>query len=218
MRSGRVEGRRSVPEVPNRDLRDPRALRAFAHPVRLRLMEELLTTGPATASELAERVGESAANCSWHLRQLARYGFVEEAGGGAGRQRPWRLVVQTHSWGSGDETPELAVAADAASEMLLEREVAALRTWRAVRRVAPPEWRAGAFVAQSQAYLTADELAAIHREVEALLLRYLPRLSDPESRPPGAHLVRLVAWGAPAQPFPTDPQPTSDPQRAERQS
>jgi DNA-binding transcriptional ArsR family regulator len=68
------------------------ALRALTHPVRQRLLRTLAGAGRATATELAERVGESPANCSWHLRQLARYGFVTEAGGGAGRQRPWRIA------------------------------------------------------------------------------------------------------------------------------
>src|SRR2546423_11325721 len=87
----------------HRELRDPRALRAMAHPVRLRLMEELLIRGPATATELAERVGENPANCSWHLRQLAKYGFVEEAGGGTGRQRPWQIVPKGQRWGGPDQ-------------------------------------------------------------------------------------------------------------------
>lgn len=68
------------------------ALRALAHPVRQRLLRALAAAGTATATELAEQVGESPPNCSWHLRQLARYGFVTEAGGGPGRKRPWRLV------------------------------------------------------------------------------------------------------------------------------
>ena len=75
-----------------RELTDPRAMRAMAHPVRLALMEALNDAGTLTATEAAERVGESPSNCSFHLRQLAKYGFVEEAEGGTGRQRPWRAV------------------------------------------------------------------------------------------------------------------------------
>src|SRR4030088_3589210 len=70
---------------------DPRALRALAHPLRLRLLELLVLRGPMTATEAADLLGESPANCSFHLRTLAKYGYVEEAGGGRGRQRPWRL-------------------------------------------------------------------------------------------------------------------------------
>jgi DNA-binding IclR family transcriptional regulator len=60
---------------------------------------------PATATQLAERVGESPANCSWHLRQLARYGFVEEAGGGTGREGPWRPVPGVCTWDATTPTP-----------------------------------------------------------------------------------------------------------------
>src|SRR5690606_21557592 len=63
-----------------RKIRDARVLRAVAHPLRLGILDELLKDGPLTATELAERLGETPANCSWHLRQLARYGFIEEAG------------------------------------------------------------------------------------------------------------------------------------------
>src|SRR3954462_7037030 len=77
-----------MPFDPPRELDDPKAMRALAHPVRLALLEAL-TDGPMTATEAGERVGESPANASFHLRQLAKYGFVEEAGA-QGRRRPWK--------------------------------------------------------------------------------------------------------------------------------
>ena len=64
---------------------DPRALRALAHPLRLSLLGMLRTEGPLTATRAGELLGESSASCSFHLRQLAKYGLVEEAGGGRGR-------------------------------------------------------------------------------------------------------------------------------------
>ena len=67
-----------------RRLRDPRALSALAHPVRLGIIELLATEGPMTASGLADRLDESPANCSWHLRKLAEHEFIEEAEGLAG--------------------------------------------------------------------------------------------------------------------------------------
>ena len=56
-------------------------MRALAHPVRLALLEVLADEGRLTATEAGERIGESPANASFHLRQLAKYGFVEEAEG-----------------------------------------------------------------------------------------------------------------------------------------
>ena len=62
-------------------------MRALAHPLRIELIEQLTFRGPLTATQCAALVGESPSSCSFHLRMLAKYGFVEEAAGGTGRQR-----------------------------------------------------------------------------------------------------------------------------------
>ena len=80
------------PESSPRHLTDPRMLKAVAHPVRLALLEALTLRGPLTATEAGEMIDETPTTCSFHLRQLARFGLVEEAGGGVGRARPWRVV------------------------------------------------------------------------------------------------------------------------------
>jgi DNA-binding transcriptional ArsR family regulator len=200
------------PGFRRRELKDPRELRALAHPVRLRIMEELAVGGAATATELAERIGESAANCSWHLRQLAQYGYIEEAGGGAGRQRPWRYVPTMTSWGSAAEgdDPELAHASDAAAEVLHDRDVEVFRAWNAAKRSEPPEWLDASFVERSRAWLTVDELAALGQELAAIWTRYLDRADDPSRRPPGARPIRLVAWGIPVRPFAEDAGSSGD--------
>ncbi len=69
----------------------PAALRALAHPVRLAILDQLRLRGQLSASQLGAHIGESPANCSWHLRKLAEHGFVVEAGNGVGRARPWRV-------------------------------------------------------------------------------------------------------------------------------
>ncbi|MPZ27777.1 MAG: helix-turn-helix domain-containing protein [Micromonosporaceae bacterium] len=188
--------------IARRVLRDPRALRAMAHPVRLRIMEELARAGQATATELSEWIGESAANCSWHLRQLAQYGFIEEAGGGTGRQRPWKVVVQSNTFGWPEAAEsELAYASDAVTEVVLERELAAYRAWRATRHEEPDAWRDVSFLAQSWDWFTAEELAAFKADFDALIERHLSReraaRADPANRPPGARMVRLVTWVIP---------------------
>ena len=96
-----------------RELTDPRTMRALAHPVRLALLEALIHHGQLTATEAAEHVGESPSNCSFHLRQLAKYGFVEEAEGGAGRRRPWRAVTIGTRFTDVHEDTETALAAGA---------------------------------------------------------------------------------------------------------
>src|SRR4051794_27237968 len=89
-----------MPQTPKGtvQLTDPRALRALAHPTRLQLVGLLRQEGPLTATQAGERLGESPASCSFHLRQLAKWGLVEEAGGGRGRERPWRATARYTSW------------------------------------------------------------------------------------------------------------------------
>jgi DNA-binding transcriptional ArsR family regulator len=183
-----------------RELNDPRALRALAHPGRIRLLEELMMIAPATATQLAERVGESPANCSWHLRQLARYGYIVEAGGGRGRQRPWKLVPSGLRWGERHEpaASELALAEDAATQFVVDHEAGEFRDWLPRRRGEPDGWRQAAFQIQNVAFLTSDELAELGKAVIALLIAHPERLGDPATRPPDARPVRLMAWGFPA--------------------
>ena len=73
-------------------------MRALAHPLKWALMDVLLVEGSATSTRCAELVGDTQANCSFHLRQLARYGLVEEAPSTSKRERPWRLATTEQSW------------------------------------------------------------------------------------------------------------------------
>src|SRR5213075_1235389 len=99
------------------DLTDPKAMRALAHPLRWALLEALGHAGTLTATQASEMLGESPANCAFHLRTLAKYGFVEEAGGGKGRERPWRRTYDTLSWGRNPGDPGAAIAAEALDQV-----------------------------------------------------------------------------------------------------
>jgi DNA-binding transcriptional ArsR family regulator len=85
------------------EITDPRAMRALAHPVRLELLAAL-SAGPLTATECAERVGESPQSCSYHLRTLAKHGFVERAEAGNGKERPWQKVARGLRWSAGNDS------------------------------------------------------------------------------------------------------------------
>jgi len=85
------------------DVQDPRALRALAHPLRGRLLGVLRLDGPSTATQLGYRLGESSGSTSYHLRQLAAYGFVEDMPGeGNGRERWWRALHRSTHWETAD--------------------------------------------------------------------------------------------------------------------
>src|SRR5277367_3787539 len=68
-------------------------MRALAHPTRLALLDHLHAAGEATATECSEFVGDSPSSCSYHLRSLANWGFVEEGEHRPGRERPWRATA-----------------------------------------------------------------------------------------------------------------------------
>lgn len=93
---------------------DTRSLRALAHPIRLRLRSELVAHGPATATQLAARIGESSGATSYHLRQLAAFGVVvDEPGRGRGRERYWRALYRsTWSTGPGRNPQQQAASAE----------------------------------------------------------------------------------------------------------
>src|SRR6202142_1214532 len=141
-------------------LTDPRALRALAHPTRLALIGLLRRDGPMTATRAAELLGESSASMSFHLRQLAKYGLVEEAGGGKGRERPWRAPAMFTNLPDVAENPDLAIATELLSSVIAERYFEDVMRWLEVRQAEPEEWQRVAQFGDTHLYLTTDELAA----------------------------------------------------------
>jgi predicted ArsR family transcriptional regulator len=195
------------PSYSPRELRTATELRALAHPLRASLLEALITEGPLTATECAERTGESPANCSWHLRQLAKYGFVEEAEGGVGRQRPWRAIPTGLRWEPGEPHTEFAAASDALGEMWLNHQLERFHAYMGRREEEPAAWRAAALMGQSLAWLTDTELAELGEHLTEVLVRYVDRV-HPHNRPEGARLVRLITLGFPDRPpAPDEPSP-----------
>jgi hypothetical protein len=173
-------------------LTDPRALRAYAHPVRMALVGLLRTEGPLTATRAAELLGESSGTCSFHLRQLAKYGLVEEAGGGTGREKPWRATTTSTDWdAAGDGTPEGAAATGLLSSVIAEQYFEQLARWLEASPEEPGEWRQAAMLGDRVLYVTPAELEELNGRVREMLDEYFERLVRPELRPPGA---RQVSW------------------------
>src|SRR3954451_13018756 len=140
------------------EVTDPKAMRALAHPVRIALLEELAIHGQLTATEAGELVGESPANTSFHLRQLAKYGYVEEAEGGTGRRRPWKRVALGMRFTEVHEDPETAAAARELSRTMSHRYLERAAKGLEENRAQPDEWRRVTGWNQMGLYLTPDEL------------------------------------------------------------
>lgn len=188
--------RPQLPEV--RNITDARTLRALTHPVRIALLEALSLGGAMTATEVGEQIGESPTTCSFHLRQLAKYGFVEEAGGGKGRARPWRMTTIGMRVADAHDDPEYELAAGALRRMLRERQLGRYGTWLETSASYPREWREAADSSQCVVYLTAEELEQLNDELLAVLLpRFQERHADPAQRPPGALPVEFLLFSYP---------------------
>ena len=176
-------GERSV-----KQLTDPRALRALAHPLRLELVRQLAVHGAMTATQAAGHLGQSSGSTSFHLRQLAKYGLVEDAGAGADANvpgGPQRCSRAGRLW----PTAWNAAASGLLSAVVAKRYIEWLLRWLERREDEPAEWRAAAHFGDSAIYVTAQELNDLHDQEQALMDQFLERLTDPESRPPGARRV-----------------------------
>jgi DNA-binding transcriptional ArsR family regulator len=172
-------------------LDDPRALRALAHPTRLALLDHLHQSGSATATACGEAAGISASAASYHLRSLARWGLVTDAGGGRGRERPWRAVGTGFTFELSDASSPAHVAAQAA---LGGQLVASGERWTTdfVRNEAAldPAWQRASHLANKTLTLTPTEAEEVVVRIEELLEPYgRSTRSDP---PEDARVVRLL--------------------------
>jgi hypothetical protein len=172
---------------------DPKMMRALAHQGRIAIWTYLGLHGPATATECAQIAGLSPSACSYHLRTLARYGFVEEDPDSAadGRERPWRARMLAFSL---EDVPGTPAATRVAGRLLVENLRAAAEENRA-RYLArqseyPADWQAAAGETFSVAHVTAEELDRMRAQVLEVMAPYI-RL-DPDSRPTGTLQVRIM--------------------------
>jgi len=204
----------------NRLLDDPLAIRAMAHPIRLELQSLLGREGPLTATEAARRLGISQALASHHLRQLAKYDFVEPAPGKDNRERPWRLVSTSQSWTGTVLTPEGEAAVGVLEQLLAERALDRLAAWQQQRPAEEPAWRESTGVDHTGVYLTTGELAELVGQIRALLQRYTDErpIDDPATRPPGSRHVNItqIVTLSPAAPTAED-EPAAAPAAEDEQ-
>ncbi|KIQ64835.1 hypothetical protein TR51_11950 [Kitasatospora griseola] len=143
------------------------------HPVRIALLDLLAEAGTVTSTGAAARLGLSSGLCSFHLRQLARYGLVEEVPQG-GRARPWRLRWETEATPA--PHPVHPTGATDAAE--------------AAEAAETPEAAAGPFTAVL--HLTPAEADELRRTVRALMARYVDRAHRPRGAQPYAAAARIV--------------------------
>ncbi|WP_431901197.1 helix-turn-helix domain-containing protein [Nonomuraea sp. bgisy101] len=153
---------------------DPRTLKVVAHPLRVRLLGLLRAEGPATASALGRKVGESSGSTSYHLRELAKYGFIEEDPSPDARERRWRARHRYTEWNTAElsATPEGREAVTIMALRQIEAIVRSMEEFQADDW--PAEWIEAAGMGDALVRLTPEgvkeyfaRVADLQRELEA---------------------------------------------------
>jgi DNA-binding MarR family transcriptional regulator len=153
----------------------------LGHPLRAALLGLLARRDTLTSTEAARELGESSGACSFHLRQLERYGQIEPVPGQHGRARPWRLV----------SAPPAEQAADEFGELARELENEGYRRWLAGRDTAPPGWHDEAF--STVVHLTPEEVTTLAQRIQEVISSFAnrPGAGPEESTMPVAVVARL---------------------------
>ena len=137
-------------------------LRAFAHPVRLRILS-LLTGAPMTAAEVARELDLTHANASYHLRLLLAAGEIEIEGeervrGGIAKR------YRHHPGTKFDEpTPDMPDDLPPTAEHLLIHEAIAAE----LRRRSRAMLRAKAHVTDAELWVAPEAYAEAHEHLAA---------------------------------------------------
>jgi DNA-binding MarR family transcriptional regulator len=179
-------------ELPPRAVVGAEALAALAVPARLAILNHLLSAGPCTASECAPVVGESASNCSWHLRALEKVGLVERAPratGGDARTRPWQATAVGFELAP-EHGPAERVARTALAGLVAEHVDDLYRRHLARRDALPAAWADAAGDFEYGLQVTPAELTALLAKLDALIRPYTrPIRSD---APAGSEVVQVT--------------------------
>jgi DNA-binding transcriptional ArsR family regulator len=202
---GRLVPADPTPLEPAVEVTDVRALRALAHPLRNRLLGRLRLHGPATASQLARAVGESSGSTSYHLRQLAAYGFVEEVEDqGTARERWWRARHRMTSWQAADVVAQEggAEVEDEMTRLQLDQHARVLTAWRRQKEQLDPAWTAGASLNDYALRLRPEQARALLAQLDAVLNRWMDE-HPADAGPEGGDLVSVLLDVVPLKEWPS---------------
>jgi DNA-binding transcriptional ArsR family regulator len=181
---------------PSREISDPKAMRALAHPVRLAILDAMRNEGELTATRAADLLHQSPGNMSWHLQMLAKYGFIVEAEGVKGRSRPWKIAPGTNKFNPTEAVPGSLDAIEHLVITVLDRSFEQLQEWWRQHKDFGDAWFNASFIKEDTSFLTPAELAEINEQMDQLLGRYDER-SDPAQRPADALPVHMVTFAHP---------------------
>ncbi|SDK68230.1 ArsR/SmtB family transcription factor [Streptomyces indicus] len=175
-----------------RDL-DPRSLRGLAHPLRMQLLDALRRFGPATASQLADRLGESSGATSYHLRQLAAHGFVEDdPERNKGRERWWRAAHEGTRSGPDllyNPDPVVRGQVNSLMHMVAEHHTRELSTFMGRFHDVPEAWHGASNISDWQMRLTPELAREMNEKLTEIIEAYKAlAVEGPDASPYRVHL------------------------------
>lgn len=177
-------------------LRDPREIRALAHPARMAIIDALASGEELTATECARLTGLSPSATAYHLKFLERYRFAEPAPArNDGRERPWRASARRTSFELDTSTAAGSAAATAVGVAFFDHTRALAEEFMATAHEEPEEWQQVALLANTDLWVTVEEAATLHATLVAALESYGERSAD--DRPDGSRRVRVMNLIAP---------------------
>ena len=174
---------------------DPLALRAVAHPLRLKLIGLVGVSGTLTATQAAAMLDSTPAVTAYHLRTLAKYGFVEDAGSASARERPWRLTDLAVSFSWSGEDPAGRVMSRVAFEEWIEH----VRRYQDRREEYPADVRAASEATEHVLFASPAEVMEVTRKIRALLEPFQARI-DPALRPADGLPMEILVFTHPLPP------------------
>ena len=180
-----------------RKLSDARELRALAHPVRMALYEVLALHESLTATQASKLVGGSPTSVAYHLRTLAKYGYVEETNEGTGRERPWKLSHIGFSYSDDTSDPETKAAAHALSRQLFKRWLERREQYQAHKEQWPREVRKAVGDWNEIVFGTVEEFRELQEAFARLAEKFHDRVADPSLRPEGWRIFELQLYTHP---------------------
>lgn len=184
-------------EIPPREITDPAALRALAHPLRQRILRALAENGPATSTTLGELLGENTGATSYHLRQLAEHGFIEEAPELAkGKERWWRSPPKDLRYRMDRErSPEVRELLEGLFAQHIAEDIEMFQQYEA-QRTELGEWADILPFSRGAVYATPAEIEEFFEDYLTLLKRF--QATHRQGRPGTRRvLTRFLAFPAP---------------------
>jgi DNA-binding transcriptional ArsR family regulator len=180
-----------------RKLADPKVMRALAHPTRVRLLYEVGLRGTLTATQAAEVVGGTPAAAAYHLRTLGRYGFIKEAEGGTGRERPWKIAEVGLTWDDNSPDPAEQAGARLLSDVVYELWAGNIERYHHRSGAYPEDVREVSGASEYILFATVEEMREFRQQLLALLKPFQDRITDPAQRPPGHLPFEIVSFTHP---------------------